>query len=332
MNGIHFLALPMLHFLWLLPLFAALILYGFTKRRQALARFIENPLFRSKALGNPVPNRSWKYFLLLSAVIFLVVGLARPAWNEKEIKVKRQGRDVVFLLDVSRSMLAEDLAPNRLARAKIAIADAVEVLQGDRVALVAFAGDAVIRCPLTLDYGFFRMMLDRIDTESVPRGGTLLGDAIRFVMKDVFDDQARQYKDIVLITDGGDHESFPIEAAKDAGEKGIRLIVVGLGDEKEGRRIPITGADGRKRFLTYKGEEVWSKLDGETLRRMALATAGGFYLPVATGAIDLGRVYRDLIASAAKKELEEQKIERYEEKFQIFIGLALLLLILDILL
>ncbi len=90
---------------------------------------------------------------------------------------------MVFLLDVSRSMLAEDLAPNRLARAKIAIGDAVDVLQGDRVALVAFAGDAVIRCPLTLDYGFFRMMLDAVDTDSVPRGGTLLGDAIRFVMK-----------------------------------------------------------------------------------------------------------------------------------------------------
>ena len=332
MNSIHFLALPMLHFLWLLPLFAALLLYGFTRRRQALARFIENPLFRSKALGKPGVDRRWKSLLLLSAVIFLVVGMARPAWNEKEIKVKRQGRDVVFLLDVSRSMLAEDLAPNRLTRAKIAINDAVEVLQGDRVALVAFAGEAAIRCPLTLDYGFFRMMLDAVDTESVPRGGTLLGDAVRFVMKNVFDDQARQYKDIVLITDGGDHESFPVEAAKDAGDKGIRLIVVGLGDEKEGRRIPITGTDGRKRFLTYKGEEVWSKLDGDTLRRMALATPGGFYLPVATGSIDLGKVYRDLIANAAKKELEERKIERYEEKFQIFIGLALLLLILEMLL
>ncbi len=108
--------------------------------------------------------------------------------------------------------------------------------------------------------------------------------------------------------------------------------MVGLGDEKEGRRIPITDTDGHKRFLTYKGQEVWSKLDGDTLRRMALATPGGFYLPVATGTIDLGRVYRDLIASAAKKELEDQQIERYEEKFQIFLGTALLLLLIEMLL
>jgi len=330
MNSIHFLSLSMLHFFWLLPLFAGLLFYGLYKRRQALALFIENRLYRDKAVLRRGTDRRRKFVLLLLSVIFLVIGLARPAWNEKQVKVKRQGRDVIFLLDVSRSMLADDLSPDRLTRAKIAIADAVEVLQGDRVGLVLFAGDTVIRCPLTLDYGFFRLMLEAVDTESAPRGGTLLGDAVRFVMKNSFDDQAKQYKDIVLITDGGDQDSFPVEAAKDAGDKGIRLIVVGLGDEKEGRRIPVAGADGRKRFLTYKGEEVWSKLDGNTLRSMALATPGGFYLPVATGAIDLGRVYQDLIAGAAKKELEEQKIERYEEKFQIFLGLALVLLVLEI--
>lgn len=332
MNGIHFLALPMLNFLWLLPLFLGLLAYAAYRRRRALALLIENRLYHRQVVLRRGPNRRWQYFLLVCAVVFIVVGLARPAWNRKNVTVKRRGRDVVFLLDVSRSMLAEDLAPNRLTRAKMAIGDAVDAIQGDRVALVAFAGDAVIRCPLTLDYGFFRMMLDSVNTDSVPRGGTKLGDAIRFVMKNVFDDQAKQYKDIVLITDGGDHGSFPVEAARAAGDQGIRLIVVGLGNEKEGRRIPITDADGHKRFLTYKGREVWSKLDGETLRRMALATPGGFYLPVATGSIDLGQVYRQLIASAAKKELEDQQIVRYEEKFQIFIGTALLLLVIEMLL
>jgi Ca-activated chloride channel family protein len=125
MNGIHFLALPMLNFLWLLPLFIALLAYAAFKRRQALALLIENRLYLQQAVLKRGPDRRWQYFLLVCAVVLLVVGLARPAWNQKKVEVKRQGRDVVFLLDVSRSMLAEDLAPNRLTRAKIAIEDAV---------------------------------------------------------------------------------------------------------------------------------------------------------------------------------------------------------------
>ncbi len=142
----------------------------------------------------------------------------------------------------------------------------------------------------------------------------------------MLDSQEKQFKDIVLITDGEDHESFPLEAAQDAAAKGVRLFIVGLGDENEGKRIPVTDVNGRRTFMQYKGQEVWSRLDADTLRQMALATPGGRYLNVATGTIDLGEVYLQLIGSAEKKELEEETIEKYEEKFQIFIGLAFLLL------
>jgi Ca-activated chloride channel family protein len=223
-------------------------------------------------------------------------------------------------------MLAEDLAPNRLERAKLAINDVIDTLDGDRVGLVAFAGTAAIKCPLTLDYGFFRMMLGNISTASITRGGTMIGDAIRTVLDQVLDSQEKQFKDIVLITDGEDHESFPLEAAKEAAAKGVRLFIVGLGDENEGKRIPITDASGRRTFMQYKGQEVWSRLDADTLREMALATPGGRYLNVATGTIDLGEVYLQLIGSAEKRELEEETIEKYEEKFQIFLGIAFLLL------
>jgi len=152
----------------------------------------------------------------------------------------------------------------------------------------------------------------------------MMGDALRKVLTDVFDDQVKQYKDIILITDGEDHDSFPVEAARKVGERGIRLIAIGLGDENEGKRIPITAENGTKTFLQYQGEEVWTKLDADTLRKMVNATPGGKYLNVATGTIDLGTVYQELIVSAEKKELESQTVKRYEEKFQIFLALALL--------
>jgi len=234
-------------------------------------------------------------------------------------------------LDVSKIMLAEDLVPNRLERAKLAIIDCIERLDGDRIGLVAFAGTAAVKCPLTLDYGFFKMMLKDISTDSIARGGTLIGDALRKVMTDVFDDQIKEFKDIILITDGEDHDSFPVDAAKDAGEKGVRIIAIGLGDENEGKRIPVTNDAGIKTFLKYNGQEIWSRLDADTLRKMVNATPGGKYLNVATGTIDLGSVYARLIATADKKQLESDTIKRYEEKFQIFLAVAFIILCIELL-
>jgi Ca-activated chloride channel family protein len=226
-------------------------------------------------------------------------------------------------------MLCDDLMPNRLERAKLAIGDCINVLDGDRVGLITFAGTAVVTCPLTMDYGFFRMMLNQVDTSAVSRGGTKIGDAVRRAMDDVFDARERRYKDIVLITDGEDHDSFPVEAAQKAGEKGVRIIAVGLGDENEGRPIPVTDARGNRTFLEYQGQRIFSRLDADTLRQMANATPGGKYLPVATGAINLDAVYVNLIGEAEKREVESQTIKRYEEKYQIFLAGAFLLLCLE---
>lgn len=158
----------------------------------------------------------------------------------------------------------------------------------------------------------------------------MIGDALRKTVVEVFDDQAGKHRDIVLITDGEDHESFPVEAAAAAGKKGIRLIAIGIGDEKQGQRIPITGDDGRKGFIRDTGGEHWSRLDAGTLREMTRATPGGRYLNVSTGTIDLGAVYRRLIDSAEKKELESKTMKRYEEKFQIFAAVAFFLLVLEL--
>ncbi len=273
-----------------------------------------------------------KAALLVVAFVSIVIALTEPKWNPQPQEVRRRGRDVVILLDTSRSMLAEDIKPSRLERSKIAISDLLEVLRGDRIAIITFAGNATVKCPLTQDYAFVRMALADISTESSSRGGTMIGDAVRKATEEVFEKQSRQYKDLILITDGEDHDSFPVQAAEKAGEEGVRIIAVGLGDDATGSRIPITGPDGQTTFLKYQGQEVWSKLDSDTLRRVAYATTGGKYLSVAPGTtMDLGRIYEDLIASAEGREFEAMSLMKYDQKFQIFVGLAIVLLIGEVL-
>ncbi len=269
----------------------------------------------------------FKACLLIVAFISIVIALTGPKWNPKTQKVKRKGRDVVILLDTSRSMLAEDIKPSRLERSKIAISDLLEKLRGDRIAIVAFAGSAVVKCPLTQDYAFVRMALADISAESVSRGGTMIGDAIRKATDEVFDRQSREYRDIILITDGEDQDSYPEQAAEKAAAEGVRIIAVGLGSEKEGARIPVTGTNGEQTFLKYNGDEVWSKLNSSTLKKIVYVTKGGKYLQVEPGmTLDLGEIYEDLIASAGKRELESATMIEYDEKFQIFLAFTIVLI------
>ena len=322
-------SLNMLNWLWVLPVFVLMFVYAGVMRRRGMATFAALGMQERLLKNVSFVRRRWKQVMILAALCLTVLALARPAWNPVAREVSRKGRDVVFVLDVSRSMLADDLQPNRLERAKIAIGDCLDVLEGDRVALVVFAGTAMVRCPLTVDYGFFRMMLADVEPRSVGRGGTKIGDALRLVMKEVFDNQEKQFKDVVLITDGEDQDSFAVQAAEALGKASVRLLAVGLGDEVNGTPILVTGEDGNRDFIKNKGEVVRSKLDGATLREMVAATPGGRYLPVATGNFDLGAIYRSLIATAEKRLVESETVERYEEKYQIFLLGALLLLLVE---
>jgi len=327
MSSVRFESADMLQFLWLLPVLLGIAAYRFHKKDQALLKFAESSLLMRINQSVSRARQWWKTLLVAAASLLIIIALARPVWNPRPEKVESKGRDIVFVLDVSRSMMAEDLKPNRLERAKLAIRDLLDKIEGDRVALVAFAGTATVKCPLTQDYGFFRLMLDDTGPESISRGGTLIGDALRKTLDEVYSDRLKRYKDIILITDGEDQDSFPVEAAKECGERGIRLIAIGLGDEKEGQRIPVQNEKGERTFLRHGGQEVWTRLDADTLRKMVDATPGGRYLNVATGTFDLGAIYRDLLADAEKRYLESLKINRYEEKFQIFLGAAILLLL-----
>ena len=310
----------------LVPVYA----WCFWRKAKMLRALASSEMLKKINISVSLRKQVLKAFLLAAAFVSIVIALTAPKWHAQPQRIKRQGRDVVILLDTSRSMLAKDIKPSRLERSKIAIADLMERLQGDRIAIVTFAGSAAVKCPLTQDYAFVRMALTDISTESTSRGGTMIGDAIRKATTDVFDRQSREYKDIILITDGEDHESFAVEAAEKARAEGVRIIAIGLGDENEGSRIPITGPDGEETFLKYNGQEVWSKLDGDLLRKIVYATKGGKYLSVEPGkTFDLGEIYEGLIASAEKRELESATMMKYDEKFQIFVALAIALIVLE---
>ncbi len=321
--------------LWLLFLVPVVLVpiyvWCFLLKSRALKALASHEMLRQINCTVSLQRQVAKALLLLMAFVSIVIALTEPKWNPKPQQIKRKGRDVVILLDTSRSMLAEDIKPNRLERSKIAIMDLLERLQGDRIGIITFAGNATVKCPLTQDYAFVRLLLADISTESTTRGGTKIGDAIRKATQDVFDNQSRQYKDIILITDGDDHDSLPLHAAEKAAEQGIRIIAIGLGDEDQGARIPLTGSDGRKSFLRHDGQEVWVKLNGDMLREIVHATEGGQYLLVRPGTtLDLGQIYEDLIASAEKRELESMTMTEYDEKFQIFLAFGIILLVCEV--
>ncbi|MCP4510634.1 MAG: VWA domain-containing protein, partial [Fuerstiella sp.] len=251
----------------------------------------------------------------------------RPRFGFDLKEISSRGVDLFVLLDVSRSMLAEDVKPNRLERAKSDILDLLHKLEGDRVGLIVFAGAPVVQVPLTTDQGFFKIALDDVDSDSAPRGGTLIGDAIRKALESM---EARSDRDqaIVLITDGGDQDSFPAEAAKQAAERNVRIITVGLGDVSEGARIPQRAESGGLSFVQHEGQEVWSRMDESLLEQMATTTQGA-YVPAQTLSYDLGQIYDDQLAKLTQGDISTEQRKRYREQFQMFAIPAFLLLLLD---
>ncbi len=321
------------HAFWILPALFLLFLFSFWRKRRALQRFAASSL-----LTHLLPTVSWsrqyaRCALLLLAFGLLVFSLMRPQWGVQKIELKERGIDIMVCLDVSRSMLAQDVTPSRLERAKTDLRDLVNALEGDRIGLVAYAGAAQILCPLTFDYGFFVTLLEEAGVGTVALGGTAIGDALRKATT-CFDDDIRNYKIILLITDGEetrgeDQDSFPEMAAQDARETlGVRIFCVGLGDEAP-TPIPYRDEAGKTVFVTdEKGEIHHTRLDARTLEEIARRTEGKFF-PVRTAAVDLAQIYRDHIAVLPKRELAAKREEHYVDRYQLFLFPAVLLFLLE---
>jgi uncharacterized protein YegL len=321
MSMIHFYNPTALIWLWLVPVAAGLFLFAAIRRKQAIKAFGADAAFVSRkreSIGSCM------------AIAFVITALARPAWDLQEQQLQETGRDVIFLLDVSRSMLADDMHPNRLENAKTAILDCVEALSGDRVGLVLFAGSAEIRCPLTIDYDYFRMAIRQASPDSVAAGGTMVANAIEKVTRKLIDSEKAGMQDLILITDGEDMIDGPdeIEAARALGEVGVRLIAIGIGDRARGSRILLENEEtGVRTFMKHGNTEVWTKLHSETLRQMTAAAPGGTYFEVANGAFDLKRIYLQVMEHAKRVSQDSQIMERYEEKFHLFLGGAVAVLL-----
>ena len=219
-----------------------------------------------------------------------------------------KGRDIVFLVDVSRSMLAEDLIPSRLDRTRFDIEAAMNSLYGNRVALVAFAGESVLKCPLTTDYGYFLQTVKDLSVNSVTRGGSSIGDAVRFSIDQFYRKGEGRDLDIFLITDGEDQNTFPLEAAEKAGDLGISLVSIALGDPGGRALVPD---------IQYQGQEVYSVPDTETLKAVAERSREGLFLSVPRGAIDFSSMINKL--SRKTKSTGDDRYTSYTEHFLWFL-------------
>ncbi|MFQ5655655.1 MAG: VWA domain-containing protein, partial [Planctomycetota bacterium] len=305
--------------------FTVLLLVLERRGGSALDRVISRTL-QARLVRRPgAARRHMRVLLLGLAGALLVVALMRPQWGIEFQSTPRVGSELMVCLDVSRSMLAEDVAPNRLERAKAEVRDLLPFLEGDHVGLTAFAGRATVLSPLTPDFGFLRLALDGAGTHSVSRGGTRLEEPIRKALAG-FGDTSEVSRAILLITDGEDHDSFPMEAAKAAAERGIKIIAIGFGSE-EGSEIAITDREtGARRILEHEGHTVRTRLDGDTLREMALVTEGA-YIPAGTGALDLESIYGAHISPLTRGRLDGRGRAVRREGFQwaVLLGLISLL-------
>ena len=285
---------------------------------------------REKALGAltlKVPKSSVSGLQTACIVVGLFLSLfaaSRPQWGKSMEKTVTRARNVVIAIDVSRSMLAEDVRPNRLERAKADVADLIDSLEGDRCALVAFRRTGVAVCPLTTDHGYLRSALERMSPESAPRGETDLGGAIRTALA-TLDPAADDHNAIILISDGGDLRGEALKNAEAAKKRGIPIFTVGIGDPKRGATIP--SEDGRG-VVKFDGKPVTVKLEEAALDAIAKAS-GGSYVPLATAGTaetTLGAIYRRRLRQIALMEQNEEE-SRLGERYQFFLIPGLVLLI-----
>lgn len=303
-----------------------LALYSEKRRQRARETFVA-PAMQKRILPATSSLRFWCKLLLFEfALATGLIALAGPRFGTQVEQVVPRGSDLYVLIDVSRSMLADDVVPSRLERAKTDVSSLVNRLNGERIGLIAFAGKAVVKCPLTIDYDSFRRALMELDPGSAPRGGTAIGDAIRKAVE-VFHAGTQRDQAVLLMTDGDDQESFPLEAASVAAEKKVTVFTVGLGDSGSGARIP--GASGASSFVEYEGQQVWSKLNGSLLSDIALKT-NGVYIPAGTRSYDLGDLYAQHLQGRTGDQSETQQRIRKSERFQIFLSLSLLAFLIDL--
>jgi Ca-activated chloride channel family protein len=319
-----FARVELLFLIWIVPLLVLAYLYGWRKRRKILNGFAQK-----RTLANIIPEgmdrrRHIVAGLVLSAAVCTVIAMSGPQYGFQWQEIERQGIDIIIALDCSRSMLATDIAPTRLDRAKREIYDLLTMLQGDRVGLVAFSGTAFLQCPLTIDYPAFYLFLDVLNPDYLPVGGSNMSAALEYA-QNAFDPQSQAEKAVILITDGehtGDKD--PLEAAKNTQKAGIKLFTIGVGSG-DGVPVPDTQGGFKK---DASGQIILSQLDESLLTRMALST-GGSYVRSVAGDMDLETIYIEQIRSGMDAvTVESGRKQIWADRYQWPLAIAVMLLLL----
>jgi len=316
-----------LNFLLLIPAAIVFFILAGIGKRKKVEKFGDSALMEKLSSSKSLVKERIRKALIVVVLSFLVIALAKPQIGGRLTMTKRYGVDIMVAIDTSSSMLAQDIKPSRIEKAKLEISSLIDKLKGDRVGILTFAGDSFMQCPLTLDYSAAKMFLNIIEPGMMPKPGTAIGDAIKVAAKG-FTKKERKHKVLILITDGEDHNTNPEEAATEAKKEGVIIYAIGIGTSK-GEPIPVMDSSGK--ISGYKkdksGEVVMTKLDEEMLQKIALITDGKYYHATA-GEFELDKIYSE-IDRMDKKELSSRLFTQYEDRFQYFLGVAFILLCIE---
>ena len=317
-----------LQFLWILPVLI-LVFALFWRQRQSSIRQFANSALLPKMMAGFSRLSNWiKFGLLLLTLSFLIVSLANPQWGVKKEKVKRKSSDIIIALDISQSMLAADLQPSRMERAKRFGQRLVEKLKGERVGLVLFAGNAYLQMPLTTDYGAAQLFVKSANPSQAPSQGTAISDAIDLAER-TFGPENTSHKALVIISDGENHDDETEERAKEAADNGLIIFTVGVGSER-GALIPVNYGSKRDVKRDESGNPVRSKMNPVMLTALA-EIGGGAFFHISEGDLVLDQL-NEKINQVEKRELEARVFSEYESYYQYFLAIGMMLLLVEFLL
>jgi len=315
----------MFYLIWLVLLLMAVMIYGIRKRTRVLEKFMDTALFSVMIPRYSLRRRWLKGVLMILSLLLTVLALAGPQVGFRWEKVEQKGVDIMVALDCSRSMLATDIKPSRLEQAKREIIDLMKMMQSDRAGLVAFAGSAILQCPLTLDHSAFHIFLKALDPDYLPRGGTDIRGALQTAL-DGFETDVNSEKAIILITDGENTSGDPFEVVKEASKQGVRIFCIGVGRE-EGAPVPDASGGFKK---DDKGRIIMSKVDDAALNKIA-DMGMGLYVKSVAGDMDLDLIYtREILKNMEKTTLQSGRKKVWENRFQWLLFPAVLLLMVEL--
>lgn len=310
----------------IIPVLIFIFIFSNIIKKQKLSKFASKDILLKITDGISKYKNSTKFIFIMIAISSLIIAIMNPQIGSKLEEVKREGIEIMVAIDVSNSMLAEDIKPNRLESAKQAINNLINKLYNDKIGIILFAGDSFLQLPLTTDYSAAKLLLSTVSTDLIPTQGTAIGSAIQLAM-DSFTEESKSGKALIVITDGENHEDDALSTAKEANEKGITITTIGMGTE-EGAPIPLMRNGQRVDFIKDReGNTVVTKLDAAMLSQIA-STANGGFLRASNAGVDLKEII-DEMQDLDKETFESKVFTDYEDRFQIFLAICLFILVLE---